>query len=95
MLQGMSPTYGLFAIVLGLLAVDLPLSRIMMYAAEVNVVRAQRLWPRSLAPPPLTDADRRAFELVRAAQERRPEERLRVQLHDPEAAGPEASDGVR
>jgi inner membrane protein YhjD len=78
----MSSTYGVFAIVLGLLAWIFLQARIMMYAAEVNVVRARKLWPRSLAPPPLTDADRRAFELYARAQERRPEARLSVKLHD-------------
>jgi YihY family inner membrane protein len=97
MLHGMTATYGVFAIVLGLMAWLFILSRIMMYSAEVNVVLARELWPRSLNPPPLTDADRRAFQLYALAQERRPEARLRVQLHDPEAAAvaAETPDGVR
>ena len=33
-------------------------SRRTVYAAEVNVVLARRLWPRALVQPPLTEADR-------------------------------------
>jgi hypothetical protein len=29
---------------------------------EINVVCEGRLWPRSIAPPPYTDQDRRAFQ---------------------------------
>jgi len=59
--RGMSATYGLFAIVLGLLAWIFLQARIVVYAAEVNVVRVERLWPRSLAAP-TTEADARAEE---------------------------------
>jgi inner membrane protein YhjD len=69
-LQNMSPTYGLFAIVLGLLAWIFLEARVVLYAAQVNVVRVQKLWPRSLAPPPFTDADRRAFEAYALREER-------------------------
>jgi hypothetical protein len=44
----------------------------------VNVVRKERFWPRSLAPPPLTDGDRRAYEAYAETEERRPEEDVRV-----------------
>ncbi len=64
-LKGMSQTYGLFAIVIGLLLWIFLQARIVLYAAEVNVVRAQHLWPRSIAPPPLTDGDKRAYAVVR------------------------------
>jgi inner membrane protein YhjD len=81
-LKGMSASYGAFAVVLGMLTWIFLQARVMLYAAEVNVVRATKLWPRALAPPPLTDADRKAFELYALAQERRPEARLSVKLHD-------------
>jgi membrane protein len=51
-LRGMSQTYGLFAIVLGLLAWLHLQAQVVVYAAEINVVRARRLWPRSILPPP-------------------------------------------
>jgi len=45
--------YGEFGLVLGLLAILYLGARILVLAAEVNVVRMRRLWPRSiLAPPP-------------------------------------------
>ncbi len=59
-LQHSSALYGVFGIVLGLLAWLYLQAQITLYAAEVCTVRAWRLWPRSLRPPP-TDQDARAF----------------------------------
>lgn len=47
-IQQSSSTYGTFALVIGLLFWMLLIARITLYAAEVNVVRARRLWPRGL-----------------------------------------------
>jgi membrane protein len=58
-----SPLYGTFAFVLGLIAWLYLQAQLTLYAVEINVVRAYRLWPRSLAPPPHTEQDRRAFQL--------------------------------
>jgi membrane protein len=55
--------YGTFGVVLGLLAWFYLQAQITLYVAELNVVRARQLWPRSLNPPPLTDADMRAYQL--------------------------------
>lgn len=66
-LRGTSATYGLFGVVLGLL-VWLYLSAFaVILGAEVNAVRARRLWPRSLLTPftddvHLTRGDRKAYE---------------------------------
>ena len=79
-LKGMSQTYGLFALVLGLLAWIYLQARLVIYAAEVNVVRAKRLWPRALAPPPLTEGDKRAYEEYAKTEERRPEEHVDVDV---------------
>jgi membrane protein len=38
-------------------------AQLTLYAVQINVVRAYRLWPRSLAPPPYTEQDRHAFRL--------------------------------
>ncbi len=62
-----SEVYGTFAVMFGLLAWIALLARVVLLANEVNVVRARRLWPRSVldsAAP--TDGDRRA-----AAESRR------------------------
>ena len=53
--------YGVFATVLGLLAWIYLDVEITVYAAEINVVLARRLWPRSIVQPPLTEADRAAW----------------------------------
>jgi len=58
-----SPLYGTFAIVLGLIAWLYLQAQLTLYAVEINVVWAYRLWPRSLAPPPYTEQDRQAFRL--------------------------------
>ncbi len=76
-LRHTSELYGFFGIVLGLLFFLFLASQITVYAAEVNVVRARRLWPRSLRPP-LTPADERALTDSALAQERRPEEHVDV-----------------
>jgi hypothetical protein len=65
--------YGTFGVVLGLLAWFYLQAQLTLYAAEFNVVRARRIWPRSMFPPPLTDADVRAYQMYAAAQQRRPE----------------------
>ena len=72
-LRGTSQSYGLFAFVLGLLAWIYLQTQVVLLAAEVNVVRLERLWPRSLAPPPLTDADQRAYDAYEATEERAPQ----------------------
>ncbi len=58
-----SPLYGTFAVVLGLIAWLYLQAQLTLYSVEINVVRAYRLWPRSLAPPPYTEQDRHAFRL--------------------------------
>jgi YihY family inner membrane protein len=70
-LQHASATYGTFAIVVGLLGWMYIGAQLTLYAAELNVVRAERLWPRSLIQPPLTEADRRQLELLAKVGERR------------------------
>jgi len=59
-LQGAAGTYGTFGIVLGLLSWIYLLARWIVLAAEVDVVRVRRLWPRSLFPQALTHGDRRS-----------------------------------
>lgn len=59
-LQHSSAIYGIFGVVLGLLAWLYLQAQITLYALEVATVRAFRLWPRSLAPEQATDADARA-----------------------------------
>jgi YihY family inner membrane protein len=65
-----SPVYGTFAVVIGLLAWLYLQAELTLYAVEINVVVALRLWPRSIAPPPYTEQDRRAFQLYTQVEDR-------------------------
>ncbi|HEV2896204.1 MAG TPA: hypothetical protein VG411_20860, partial [Actinomycetota bacterium] len=60
-----------------------------LYAAEINVVLARRLWPRSLLQAPLTEPDRRVLTALARNEERRPEQRVQVSFL-PEDAGADA-----
>ena len=62
MILDASDVYGTFAVVFGLLVWIALLARVTLLANEVNVVRAKRLWPRSVAGAHPTEADRRATE---------------------------------
>jgi membrane protein len=75
-----SALYGVFGLVLGLLAWLYLQAQLTLYAVEAAVVRAHRLWPRSLAPPPLTREDRKAYKMYAKAQQRRPEEDIGVDI---------------
>jgi YihY family inner membrane protein len=71
-LRHTSQVYGVFAIVLGLLFWLYLGARLTLYAAEVNVVAARRLWPRSLLQPPFTNTDQAAPVDLANHQQRRP-----------------------
>jgi uncharacterized BrkB/YihY/UPF0761 family membrane protein len=54
-LSGASQIYGVFGLVLGLLAWLYLQAVIVVFCAEINVVRARRLWPRNLLTPFVSD----------------------------------------
>jgi membrane protein len=58
-----------------------------VYAAEVNVVKARHLVPRSLTPPPLTEADERVLTDVAETEQRRPEQTVDVSFDAPSRPG--------
>jgi YihY family inner membrane protein len=74
--------YGLFAIVLVLLAWIYLGVQITVYAAEVNVVHARRLWPRTIVQPPLTEADRASMAMQALQNQRREEQSVKVTFSD-------------
>lgn len=76
------PTYGSFATVIGLLTWLFVSSQLIILAAEINVVRARRLWPRSLSRKDLTDADHRAYAGYAAAQQRVAGQRISSEIPD-------------
>jgi membrane protein len=77
-LKRTGPLYGVFAFVLGLLAWLYLGAQLTIFAAEINVVRARRLWPRSFFSDPLIDADRRALTSSAEVEERVHEENVDV-----------------
>jgi YihY family inner membrane protein len=82
-LEGASQTYGTFATVIGLLAWISLGAQVTLFAAEVNVVRKRKLWPRAIVQPPLTDADERALKSYAEVEERRPEEEVHARIDEP------------
>ncbi len=81
-LKNTGPLYGTFALVLGLLAWLYLGAQLTILAAEVNVVRLRKLWPRSFFSPPLLDADRRALRSSAEAEERVPEQSVEVRFDE-------------
>jgi YihY family inner membrane protein len=74
--------YGAFATVLVLLGwISLSVA-ITVYAAELNVVLARRLWPRSIVQPPLTEADRAVLAAQALQNQRRDDQRVHVSYDD-------------
>jgi inner membrane protein YhjD len=88
-LRHSSQVYGYFGSVLGLISFLYLAAELTMYAAEMNVVRMRKLYPRSIAPPPLTLADRAVLSAIAEQGERRPEQRVHVEY--PSASGDEDS----
>jgi YihY family inner membrane protein len=93
-LHGIDATYGLFRIVLGLLAWIYLGALVTVLAAELNAVRAGRLYPRALlrgltATHEMTRADRRAYASYAAAQQHTSGQTVDVRFHDAAGPGPE------
>jgi membrane protein len=77
-LKRTGPLYGIFALVLGLLAWLYLGAQLTIFAAEINVVRLHRLWPRSFFSDPLLEADMRALTSSAEVEERVHEENVEV-----------------
>jgi len=79
-LRNSSSLYGVFGVVLGLLAWLYLQARLTVYAVEADVVRIRHLWPRSLFPPPLNEQDKqvyRSYEQIEQRVDEEPPEKLR------------------
>jgi len=81
-LRGATATYGSFATVIGLLAWLFLGARLVVYAAELNVVIAHGYWPRSLIDPP-TPADDAARRALAEMEERSDREKISVTFEAP------------
>lgn len=70
--------YGTFALVIALLVWLSLGGQIALIGAEINVVRAERLWPRSLVQPPINEGDERVYSAIVERARMRPEVAVRV-----------------
>ena len=91
--------YGFFGTVIALLAWIYLGAQLFLIAAEINVVRRYRLWPRSMTQPPLTAADRAVYQRLALMEIRRPEVKLEMGFlpeadYDPLAPTPVSADNV-
>ena len=78
---------GVFALVLGLIALLFLAAAMAVLGLEVNVVLKERLWPRALLTPftdqvQLTEADRRAYDSYAKAQRHKGFQRVNVTYDD-------------
>jgi membrane protein len=83
-LKRTGPLYGVFALVLGMLAWLYLGAQLTIFAAEINVVRVRRLWPRSFFSDPLLDADMRALSSSAEVEERVQEENVEASFDRPD-----------
>jgi membrane protein len=89
-LRNASATYGIFGLVLGLLAWLQLAASMTLLSAEMNVVAARRLWPRSLTllteePRSLGDED--ALRQRAEIEERRSDQDVHVVFDEPKDGG--------
>jgi len=87
-LRGSTATYGLFGVVLGLMVWLYLAAFTVVLCAEVNAVRARRLWPRSLLTPftddvHLTRGDRRAYASYAETERHKGFETVEVDFDQP------------
>ena len=76
-LKGASTTYGKdVAGVIVLMSWFYLQAQVVLLAAEVNVVRKARLWPRALTDSPATEADYRAYEAYAEREQYQPDEEV-------------------
>jgi membrane protein len=93
-LKGAQEVYGVFGVVLGLIAWIYVEALIVVICAELNVVLSHKLWPRSLLTPftdnvRLTKADKSAYTSYAGAQKFKGKETIDVDFPPDRAAGRE------
>jgi len=94
-LKGAPEAYGVFGLVLGLIAWIYLLALVVVLAAEINVVSQRRLWPRALLTPftdrvQLTPADERVYTAYAESERHKGFEVVDVGFERPEE-----EDGVK
>jgi membrane protein len=86
-LTGASQVYGVFGLVFGLLAWLYLQAVIVVFCAEINTVRARRLWPRNLFTPfiedvTLTPADRASYRSYANTERYQPSQEMHPTFDD-------------
>jgi uncharacterized BrkB/YihY/UPF0761 family membrane protein len=87
--QDLYGTIGL--VVIALFWINL-LARSIVLANEYAVVSQRRLYPRRIAQPPLSDADKQVLVALAHNERRRPEQTITVTFTDPEPSEPDDPD---
>ncbi len=80
-------TYGVFGLVIALLVWLRLGAQILLYSAEINVVLARKLWPRSLFGPPQAPADEATLTALAKVEERSDNEQIEVEFTPPSRTG--------
>jgi YihY family inner membrane protein len=88
-LKGTREAYGVFALVLGLIAWIYLLALLTVVAAEINVVAQRHLWPRALLTPftddvQLTSADKRSYTAYAESERHKGFETVDVDFEPPQ-----------
>jgi YihY family inner membrane protein len=94
-LRHANATYGVFGVVIGLLSWLYLGAQVTLYAAEINVVRARHLWPRSLLHDPPTSGDEETLTAIAKVEERIPGEQIDVSFNtQADGIPPQAPSGI-
>lgn len=93
LLKGAPAAYGVFGLVLGLIAWIYLLALVVVVAAEISVVAHRRLWPRALLTPftdrvQLTSADERAYTAYAESERHKGFEVIDVDFKPPPDGSP-------
>jgi uncharacterized BrkB/YihY/UPF0761 family membrane protein len=86
-LRHSSQVYGVFGFTLALLSFLSLAATLTVYAAELNVVRARHLWPRSLLPEAPTEPDKAALREMAKQEVRVPGQKVTVGFKPAETTG--------
>jgi membrane protein len=86
-LRHATATYSQFALVIPLLVFLHLGAQVTLYAAEINVVLARGLYPRSLLGPPDSAADKETLTALAKVEERHDEEQVEVAFESPPREG--------
>ena len=80
--SGQKGATGTVSTVLGMLWFFALSGQVILYGAEINVVRVEQLWPRGLVDAPDTDADHRAYQAYAEERQYRPNQSVDTRFHD-------------